>query len=113
MTESMAKPKAGVTSRASKSRTSRAPGNSATVSRTRFSAKLFRPVTTAKAAAWTFLTLPKQASARLPSRGMTSVEGTFNGVAFAATLEIDLKAIPSSGNFRDLVKHVEQIRSDT
>lgn len=27
--------------------------------------------------------------------------------------EIDLKAVPASGNFRDLVKHVEQIRSDT
>ena len=55
----------------------------------RFSATLFRPVATAKAATWTFLTLPKEASAKLPSRGMASVEGAFNGVAFRATLEPD------------------------
>ena len=33
--------------------------------------------------------LPKAASARLPSRGMTSVEGTINGQCFRATLEPD------------------------
>ncbi len=44
---------------------------------------------TAKAIAWTFLTLPKEASAKLPSRGMTSIEGTFNGHPFQATLEPD------------------------
>ena len=58
-------------------------------SKIRFSAKLFRPVTTAKAVAWTFLTLPKHASVKLPSRSMTSVEGTINGFAFQATLEPD------------------------
>ena len=36
-----------------------------------------------------FLILPKDASAKLPSRGMTSVEGTINGVPFHATLEPD------------------------
>ncbi len=35
------------------------------------------------------MTLLKKASAKLPSRGMTSVEGTFNGVAFQAALEPD------------------------
>ena len=89
MTESMEKPRAQGTSRASKPRTARARGNSATASKIRFSATLFRPVATAKAVAWTFLTLPKEASAKLPSRGMTSVEGTFNGLAFQATLEPD------------------------
>lgn len=38
---------------------------------------------------WTFLNLPEEASAKLPSRGMTSVEGSLNGVAFRATLEPD------------------------
>jgi hypothetical protein len=38
---------------------------------------------------WTFLTLPKQASAKLPSRSRVSVEGTLNGLAFRATLEPD------------------------
>jgi hypothetical protein len=33
--------------------------------------------------------LPKEASAKLPSRSMTSVEGMFNGLAFQATLEPD------------------------
>ena len=36
-----------------------------------------------------FLILPKDASAKLPSRGMAAVEGTINGVAFRATLEPD------------------------
>ena len=54
-----------------------------------FSATLLRPKATAKALSWTFLTLPKEASEKLPSRSMTSVEGTFNGLAFQATLEPD------------------------
>jgi hypothetical protein len=60
-----------------------------TASKIRFSAKLFRPATTAKTGSWTFLTLPKNASAKLPSRGMTTVEGTINGFPFRATLEPD------------------------
>ena len=32
---------------------------------------------------WTLLRLPKSASAQLPSRGMTMVEGTINGARFA------------------------------
>jgi Bacteriocin-protection, YdeI or OmpD-Associated/Domain of unknown function (DUF1905) len=60
-----------------------------TPSKIRFSAKLFRPAATANAGSWTFLTLPKNASAKLPSRGMTAVEGTINGFPFRATLEPD------------------------
>ena len=59
------------------------------VSKIRFSAKLLRPAETAKAGAWSFLTLPRDASAKLPTRSMTSVEGTLNGVPFRATLEPD------------------------
>ena len=58
-------------------------------SKIRFRVKLFRPRETAKVGSWTFLTLPKNASAKLPSRGMTSVEGTINGFPFRATLEPD------------------------
>jgi len=54
-----------------------------------FSATLCRPVADGKVVTWTFLTLPREASARLPSRGMTSVEGSFNGVSFRTTLEPD------------------------
>jgi hypothetical protein len=43
----------------------------------------------AKADSWPFLTLPKNASAKLPSRGMTAIEGTINGVPFQAVLEPD------------------------
>jgi len=64
-------------------------GDSKTASEICFSATLFRPVATAKAVSWTFLNLPKEASAKLPSRGMTSVEGTLNGFPFRATLEPD------------------------
>jgi len=52
----------------------------------RFSAKLFRPKATEKIGSWT-LTLPKNASAKLPSLGMTMVEGTINGFPFRAALE--------------------------
>lgn len=89
MTKSKATAKARGTPRASDQRTARAVGDSTTASKIRFSATLFRPKVTAKAATWTFLTLPKEASAQLPSRGMTSVEGTFNGLPFRATLEPD------------------------
>lgn len=58
-------------------------------SKIRFRAKLFRPAGTAKAGSWAFLTLPKDASAKLPSRSMTTVEGTINGFPFRATLEPD------------------------
>jgi len=55
----------------------------------RFRAKLLRPAASEKAGSWTFLTLPKDASAKLPSRGMATVEGTINGFPFRATLEPD------------------------
>ena len=56
----------------------------------RFTATLLSPrQTNAKAVTWTFLRLPKDASAKLPSRAMVSVEGTFNDVSFQATLEPD------------------------
>ncbi len=58
-------------------------------SKIHFRAKLFRPAANAKAGSWTFLTLPKNASAKLPSRSMTTVEGTINGFPFRATLEPD------------------------
>src|SRR4026207_1424821 len=61
---------------------------SKTASRIRFRTKLFRPAT-AEGGPWTFLPLPKDASAMLPSRGMTTVEGTINGFPFRATLEPD------------------------
>ncbi|HUC83821.1 MAG TPA: YdeI/OmpD-associated family protein [Candidatus Acidoferrales bacterium] len=60
-----------------------------TVSRIRFQAKLLRPAAAAKGGSWTFLTLPHNASAKLPSRGLTAVEGTINGIPFRATLEPD------------------------
>ena len=51
----------------------------------RFEAKLF------KIGSWTLLRLPKNASAKLPSRGMTMVEGTINSFRFQAALEPDGK----------------------
>jgi hypothetical protein len=64
-------------------------GDSKTPARIRFSATLLRPKADGKPVSWTFLNLPKEASARLPSRSMTSVEGTFNGFPFQATLDPD------------------------
>lgn len=42
-------------------------------------------------AAWTFLVLPQEASQKLPSRGLVSVEGAMNGREFRATLQPDGK----------------------
>jgi len=74
-------------------------GAGATGPNIRFSAKLLRPrdggqsVATTRscsarstAGSWMFLKLPREASARLRSRGMVSVEGAFNDVPFQATL---------------------------
>jgi hypothetical protein len=58
-----------------------------TKSTIRFSAQLFPPEASEKTGAWTFLTLPKSASAKLPSRGMTMVEGTIDAIPFRAALE--------------------------
>lgn len=55
----------------------------------RFKAKLQRPATSSKGSAWTFLVLPKNASAKLPTRSKTTVEGVINGFPFRATLEPD------------------------
>lgn len=64
----------------------------------RFKAKLLRPAMEParpradqckKVDSWTFLILPKNASAKLPSRGMTAIEGTINGVPFQSVLEPD------------------------
>jgi hypothetical protein len=60
-----------------------------TASKIRFKAKLCRPAGSAKTRSWSFLVLPKNASAKLPSRGMTAIEGTLNGFPFQATLEPD------------------------
>jgi len=56
--------------------------------RFRVKAEIMRPAAP-KGASWTFLVLPKKASVKLPTRGMTAVEGTINGVPFRATLESD------------------------
>src|SRR5256886_11343581 len=57
-----------------------------TKSTIRFSARLFRPKASEKIGSWTLLSLPKNASAKLPSRSMTMVEGTMNGFPFRAAL---------------------------
>lgn len=62
----------------------------------RFTATLHRPAGNDRAAGrndasseWAFVRLPKDASSQLPSRGQVSIDGTFNGSAFQATLEPD------------------------
>ena len=57
-----------------------------TKSTIRFNAKFFRPKAKERTGSWT-LTLPKNASAKLPSRGRTMVEGTINSFPFRAALE--------------------------
>ncbi|HKC04274.1 MAG TPA: YdeI/OmpD-associated family protein [Patescibacteria group bacterium] len=45
--------------------------------------------TLSKIGTWTILRLPKNASAKLPSRGMAIVDGTINGFPFQTALEPD------------------------
>src|SRR5690606_41299802 len=55
----------------------------------RFTATLHRPADAPDNATWTFLVLPKQASSRLPTRGVTTIEGTLNDRPFRANVEPD------------------------
>jgi hypothetical protein len=57
----------------------------------RFRATLLRPAGAngRKILSWTFLMLPKEAIAKLPSRGQVTVEGALNGLPIRATLEPD------------------------
>jgi len=54
-----------------------------TMEKIQFEVKLF------KIKDWTILRLPTDASAKLPSRGMTMVAGTLNGIPFKTLLEPD------------------------
>lgn len=67
----------------------RGPGDTKAASRIRFRATLLSPKTKGKPVSWTFLTLPRDASRKLPSRGQVTVEGTLNGRPFSATLQPD------------------------
>jgi hypothetical protein len=58
-----------------------------TKSTIRFDAKLLPPKPTEAIGSPTVLTLSKKASANLPSRGGTIIEGIINGFPFRATLE--------------------------
>ncbi len=61
------------------------------VERIRFTARLLQPLERGNSPddSWWFVKLPKSTSAKLPSRGMVSVEGTISGAAFQATLQPD------------------------
>ena len=65
------------------------PKMTAKTSKIRFRTKLLQPAAITPGDSWSFLLLPSSASAKLPSRGMTAVEGTINGIPFRATLEPD------------------------
>lgn len=59
---------------------------------------------------WTILQLPKEASTKLPSRGMTMVEGTINGKPFQSELEPDGKGshwVRMNKNLSDISGAVE------
>lgn len=59
--------------------------------RTKFEATLFEPDPIEKIGRGILLALPKDVSAKLPTRGMTLVGGTINGIPFRAVLEPDGK----------------------
>lgn len=55
----------------------------------RFKSKLLRPSSPGKQPGWSFLVLPTGASAKLPSRGLVTVDGKLAGHPFQATLQPD------------------------
>jgi hypothetical protein len=57
--------------------------------KSQFKAKLLRPAKPESENPWAFIVLPTDASAKLPRRGRTTVEGTLNGHSFQVTLEPD------------------------
>lgn len=57
--------------------------------RATFEATVFAPDPPEKIGSGILPTLPKVVSAKLPTRGMTLLEGTINGAPFRATLEPD------------------------
>ena len=57
--------------------------------RSKFEASILRPEPPGDDKSWAFVVLPKDASAKLPRRGRTTVEGTINGRDFQALLEPD------------------------
>lgn len=59
--------------------------------KSKINATLFNPLDTDDGGTWAFVLLPKDASAKLPRRGRTTVAGTINGHGFQATLEPDGK----------------------
>lgn len=57
--------------------------------RSEFKARLLRPREPGTGRPWVFVILPREASAKLPRRGRTTVEGAINGKGFKALLEPD------------------------
>lgn len=58
--------------------------------RSQFSARVLSPDKPG-GSSWVFVVLPKEASAKLPRRGRTTVDGSLNGCGFQALLEPDGK----------------------
>ena len=57
--------------------------------KSQFDARLLRPRGPRNDNSWAFVVLPTEASAKLPRRGRTTIEGTINAHAFTALLEPD------------------------
>jgi len=93
----------------------REAGQFASASSIHFRATLLRPKVTgrAKAVPWSFLTLPDEASDKLPSRGMVSVEGTLNGFPIRVTLEPDGRGGHWLKVDRKLTKRAGAVAGDT
>lgn len=73
----------------------------------KFTTKLY------KINSWTILRLPKDASAKLPTRSQVMVEGTLNGVDFRTPLEPDGKGSHWLAPDADLIKRAQAKVGDT
>lgn len=79
----------------------------------RFNAKLYTPDPVAEVDSSMLITLPTDASAKLPSRGMVMIEGTLNSVRFRAILQPDGQGSHWLGLSKDMRRAAELSLGDT
>ncbi|OAB61369.1 hypothetical protein AY599_05980 [Leptolyngbya valderiana BDU 20041] len=79
----------------------------------RFRAKLVEPAESSEPGSWAFLILPKEASAKLPARGLASVDGAINGFAFQSTLQPDGQGSHWLKVTRKMLQGADAVAGDT
>lgn len=78
-----------------------------------FESKLYKPDDDAKIGTWALISLPQEASAKLPSRGMVMIEGTLKDVRFRVVLQPDGQGSHWLGLSKDMCRVAELSLDDS